>query len=194
MAVVLSITLFIYVTKLKYTYELDAKVPWNRTLGTLNTYEINQLYENNKVPNTLDCRFIKPYCTSDTDCENTCKSHDYKCIQHQCVNQRAPNNTTTSKCNARTGGITVTTIEGEPFCLCSQPLFYVGPECRDLNSTLKGEAVISDDWDSRLHDVDTKYIRCTRDGFLPMRLRNFFMCVHPTLYDTLAKIYPFENT
>lgn len=193
MAVVLSITLFIYVTKLKYSYELDAKVPWSRSLGTLNPFEINQLYENNKVPNTLDCRFIKPYCTSDADCQKSCRSDDYKCIQHQCVDQRASNASPTSTCDARKGGVVVNTIEGEPFCLCSQPLFYVGPECSDLNPTLEGQATISDDWDGRLHDADTTYIQCSRDGFIPMRVRNFFMCVHPTIHDTLTKIYPFDN-
>lgn len=191
MAIVLSITLFIYITKLKFTYEFENQIPWDRSLTKMNNSQIQELYNNTAIPN-LNCDMVHPYCVSDEDCHNMCHTSDFRCIQHKCLKQRS-NITQTTNCDAKKGGVDVIDIAGESVCLCTQPMFYIGDKCSVLNPTLRNHATIAEDWDARLHTPSLEFIKCKEPDYKPIKLRNFFACVHPNIYRTLSNLYPTDN-
>lgn len=167
MGLVLSVTLFIYVSKLNFTYD-KKNVPWSRKIPFLPVGFVLQ----NRQEKISDCKKHHIVCHGNSDCE-VCGS-DFKCVNQQCIK---PFDKVTVSCDHKKGGIATRNVFGEEVCYCSVPQFYVGEDCSEVNPDLEKIAFIDPDFDARTHTPGTEYITCLDENLSPVKWGHSFGCV-----------------
>lgn len=164
-------------------------LPWNRSTN-LSTREVYDLYMQNLEKDTvIDCAAVSPYCRTDGECLDICGTENYQCINHTCIKPFDKINPI--KCNSSNGGIVVQSIDGDNYCVCSKPMFYIGPSCETINPLLRDLSITSD-FNGLVHDETTSFIRCNDANFVPILIRDYITCVHKDLIEAFAKIYVVE--
>lgn len=171
MAIVLSLTLFIYISKLKFSFDLK-NIPWSRKIHAL---PIGHVFEINK--DKPDCNRKMVTCHQDQDCVDTC-GQNFKCINQECFRPQAENNI---QCDAKKGGIRVMTTFGEAECICTKSLFYVGSACNEVNPYINSIATISDEFDGRYHETLPEFLKCKDKNTEPVSVGHSIACLSPLL-------------
>lgn len=177
-SIVLSITLYVYVSKLKFSFSVK-DIPWNRFLDTSLSFS-SKFSQNEKI----DCNRLTKYCKSNIDCVNGCETLGYECINQQChrpikIVEKVKN------CNPKNGGISV--IEnGEHSCLCTKPLFYYGEECDKKNPTLIGD--IDPSFDGLVNETTPEFVKC-KENLVAFKIGESIECIDPYLINILNLIY-----
>lgn len=199
-ALVLSVTLFIYVSKLKFTYEIEYNgLPWNRQTS-LSTNDVIELFNNRVRDLKLDkvnCNSVAPYCTRDEDCRQVCEKSegDFVCSHHSCVSSSGGGGGGgggVKDCHIKKGGIAVTTLDGDSYCVCTKPKFYVGDTCDTLNPLLARYGTVSKAFDGRFNEEDAKYVICEDLGDadnVPISINGYIMCVDKKIVPYLKHLY-----
>lgn len=179
-AIVLFVTLVIYVQKLKFTYDID-RLPWNREVYDSATHIGFRLHAGHDT--VADCDVVSTLCYNDADCDR-CSTKGYKCLNQECRRPFVPNKPH-NNCDARKGGVEANLINGEPTCICTAPSFYVGPECDEKNPMLQ-DMKISADFDAHKHKPDVRFLECDNERFRPFRVGNSFHCLPQMIGDRLV--------
>lgn len=184
MAIVLSLTLFIYINKIKFTYDLD-KIPWNRHIDLLKTPQqvISLILETKHAP--VNCNVVSLYCMNDSDCAGRCNNPEFKCLGQKCEIKKEIEGDPIN-CNSKNGGVQI----GLNTCLCTKPLFYVGERCEKLNPVLvKQRATISPNFEGTLDDEDIKFVQCIDETQSPHRFGHVIVCVNKKIADRIKNHY-----
>lgn len=160
-------------------------LPWNRSTE-LSPKDIYNLYMKDvETSEKVDCNRVSPYCKSLSDCSSAC-GDDYNCEYHRCVKPRSKKNTVT--CSKKNGGIIIQTIDGDAYCYCTKPAFYIGNSCETINPMIK-DAVIDPDFDGVINDELVKYISCEDSEQSPVMIRGYISCLHPDTISSFKHIY-----
>lgn len=185
-SLILSLTLFIYISKLKFTYE-DFDLPWNRQ--TFLKYKMDVLkFYNNNLKEKRDCNKYLTYCVSNDDCKNLCTINEFQCVNQECIIPYDKNSKI--NCNKRKGGIMMKSITNEEVCICTRPLFYNGKNCDEVNVNITENGInISSKYDALINKESINFLICKDPSQIPVKLNHSFTCVPPLLQKIIHNLY-----
>lgn len=176
-AIVLFVTLIIYIQKIKFSYDIK-ETPWNRSLGN-HSVKLGQMFHiENDSSRKHDCDVVKQFCYSDKDCKSVCKQSNYSCINQQCRPKYEP--PPSHACEAKKGGLLVKGLDDAPICLCTASIFYQGENCSEKNPLLESMD-IDETFDARYSQPSEKFLKCKNSNFQPFKIGNSFHCLAPDI-------------
>lgn len=164
-------------------------LPWNRSTD-LDSKEVYNLYTEDMLTlEKINCDRVAPYCKSNTDCKSEC-GNDYNCENHKCIKTRSKKKTV--ECEKENGGIIIQTIDGDAYCYCTKPSFYIGPTCETINPMIK-DAKIDPTFDGVIDSESVKYISCDDSYQNPIMIRGYILCLHPDTINSFKHMYVVEE-
>jgi hypothetical protein len=96
------------------------------------------------------------------------------------------------ECEKENGGIIIQTIDGDAYCYCTKPSFYIGPTCETINPMIK-DATINSNFDGLINDESVRYILCDDSDQSPVMIRGYILCLHPETVNSFKHMYVVDD-